>query len=162
MNADATETSDNTFTKQLRCKLTDAERLQKGQAFNSVLDELDELDAELADIKDSYKRRAKGIKERGAALRKDFATGEEDRPVKCIQEPDFRRNIMLVRRLDTHEVIEERALESHELQGELELDAKPADDDEVAKDDPPPPPKSGKGRRRRKPKPKTDGEGASP
>lgn len=121
------ENEPGSFTKMLRCKLSPDERLAKATAWATVLNERDAVEDELADIKTSARERLKKIDERATKLRQDFETGTEERAVRCTEDKDFGRNIVLVRRADTGETIEERAMDARERQ--LELDAVPPGED---------------------------------
>lgn len=133
MTTDATTTQEqpaageprHTFQRVLRVRLTPEERLAKAHARETAEAEIDRLAAELDEIKESYRDRVKGLEERAAKARADFATGTEERPVACVEEPLFEQNAVLIRRVDTGEVIDKRAMEGDERQLEIDL---PADD----------------------------------
>jgi cell fate (sporulation/competence/biofilm development) regulator YmcA (YheA/YmcA/DUF963 family) len=114
---------DRTFRKMLRVKLTHEERLAKGSALVHAMAEIDALADELSEIKKSHGARKKKVEERIDKLRTDVEHGSEERSVVCEEVRDFQRNIVLIRRTDTGEAIEERAMEVDERQ--LELDAAP-------------------------------------
>lgn len=130
------------FSKKLRVKLTDEERIAKGTALASILNERDSVADELGLVRSEFRERIKILEQRAGAVRRDVEEGTEERNVRCVEVRDYRRGIVLVKRTDTHEVIDERAMEETDRQLEIDVQA----GDEVAPAEPP----NGKRGRRKK------------
>ena len=108
------------FAKRLRVKLTSEERIAKATAHVGLLNERDNVVAELDAIKADFRARLKRLDERAGHLRRDVEDGTEERSVRCVEVRDYRRGIVLVKRTDSQEVIDERAMAERERQLELE------------------------------------------
>jgi hypothetical protein len=132
--------------RQARVKLTDPERLAKGTALANTLREQAAVEESKAQLAKDFSARMKRLEERADTLRRDIEDGCEDRMIDCRVVMDFSRNMVLYRRCDTDEVVDERAMEAHERQAQIDFpDGKPAELEA-------PPNGSKKGKRARKKK----------
>lgn len=107
-------------TRKLTCVLSDEERAKYGER-------LAEAEVDLQKLKDSKKLTVKGynvdIKELEATitdLAKATHTGEVERDVSVESYSDFARGLRITERLDTNEVLDQRALEPGETQRKFE------------------------------------------
>lgn len=118
-------------TRRLRVRLTPEEAHGKATALVHVLNERNVVEAELGDIKAQFRDRLRRIADREKQLRRDVEDSSEDRSVRCSVERDYERGMVLTRRVDTGEIVEERPLEESERQLELgaptEVAAEPAE-----------------------------------
>lgn len=107
--------------RSLPVNLTAPEIQERSQAMAGAVLNIYDLDDELALIKGDFKTRRKSqeaiVREHAQTLKR----GWEERPVECGLDKDFARNVVRVFRLDTGEMMEERALTIGERQEELDL-----------------------------------------
>ena len=154
-NGEATEAGKNgdptkviNMSKMLRIKLTDAEMRDRGQAAAAKRAEWRALDAEF----DAYKKEQKGKMDALEAdidvLLTQIDNGHESRPVACRKEYVYRTNTVRVVRVDTGEVIEERAMMPEELEEHRQVPIQAAGaNEETAQGDPDENPKRGRKKR---------------
>lgn len=88
--------------------------------------ELAQLGVDIEAAKEARKAEAKaaqdeinGMEERRRQLQKLVARGSEDRPVKCHRVGNWDANLIRYIRVDTGEVVEERAMEADERQASM-------------------------------------------
>ena len=74
-----------------------------------------ERDAEWASASES-RRRVSDLEQHKLALRRDFESASEVRPVECAEAYDVKRGVVTVTRADTGEVLERRAITLAERQ----------------------------------------------
>lgn len=99
--------------KFLKCKLSKKELIAAGEEFATALDELDQLEQDLADIKAACK-----AKEQEVDVKTRLFQGTE-KEVDCEIITDTDKKTYEIVRLDTKEVIESRSMTPEELQGQL-------------------------------------------
>lgn len=133
------------MSKMLRIKLTDAEMRDRGMAAAAKRAEWRALDAEF----DAYKKEQKGKMDALEAdidvLLTQIDNGHESRPVACRKEYVYRTNTVRVVRVDTGEVIEERAMMPEEIEEHRQVPIQAAGaNEETAKGDPDEKPKRGR------------------
>jgi hypothetical protein len=109
------------FEEMLPCKLTDEEKIQRGEQLSQALAVVDTITAERKQANDGFKARAELAMERVRELRDAVDSGTEERNVECIESFELRLNCARTVRVDTGEYIRERALKMSELQPELPL-----------------------------------------
>jgi hypothetical protein len=106
--------------RSLPVRLTAPEIQERSQAMAGAVLNIYDLDDELALIKDDFKTRRKSyeaiVREHAQTLKR----GWEERPVGCGLNKDFARNVVRMFRLDTGEMVEERAISKEERQRELD------------------------------------------
>jgi hypothetical protein len=103
-------------------KLSDTEKLQRTTELLAAMSAKDALVAkkslQTAEINAEIKTAQKVVRE----LSDNLKDGSEERDVECVEVHDFSRNTVTLRRLDTNEVVEERAMSLDERQETLPLD----------------------------------------
>jgi hypothetical protein len=102
--------------EELPVKMTDEEKLLKGEYIAQVHHELVELEAEKKALMGSRKRAIDAKKDLLAHLAHELATGEELRPVQCRERPRYYDLMVDVVRMDTGRIVRSRPMEPHERQ----------------------------------------------
>jgi hypothetical protein len=113
---------------QLPVSLSQAELLERHRALTKCLDEWDKIEANWTLAKAAAKAAKEPVKQRMDELRMQIREKAENRLVECEQRMDYKRNAVEVTRLDTGEVVVDRAMEDAERQGELSVELPPAPD----------------------------------
>lgn len=113
--------------KSLPCILSEEERVERGGALASVVISIANHEKYLAERTDDFKLEKKEIenkiskcKARVSELSEIVSEGSEKRDVDCEVTFDHEAGTVVVRRLDTDEVIEDREMEGLENQMRLE------------------------------------------
>lgn len=114
--------SAETFAREiLPCRLDVTELLTKGQDLEAALQRRDEIERERKNAADGFKQQ---LEEQAASireLRKCIRTGTEDRPVSVRVTRDYRRGRVVHIRMDTGEIVSDRAMIAAERQQEMPL-----------------------------------------
>lgn len=105
------------FNRWLEVKLTEDEVLERSKALAETIQTKRKVENEKANDMRAYGEQLKDLSGEIAKLSHVVSTGEESRSVE-VEESRREGNIVIVR-LDTGEVIETRAAEGDELQGEF-------------------------------------------
>ena len=108
------------YNKKLPVKLTDQEKIDKGLRVVELLDEIDDVKEEAKDAAAEARDKIKDIQKRLDEHRKHLRAGTEPREVECIDQQDWSRKRVVTIRLDTGEIVTERALKPSELQTEID------------------------------------------
>jgi hypothetical protein len=108
-------------TRDLACKLTDTELINYGHDLSGMLLKAVKIEIEAKDKAKAYKDQITAIEVESGVKVRALDTGEETRSVDCRWEYDFTHNTKTLRRLDTWEVIETKAIEEHERQMSFEV-----------------------------------------
>jgi hypothetical protein len=114
------------FSQNLRCDLTADEIAERAQQSARLVVTIDDL---TASMKAEAKRRKSFIEEKEGELRRISAEVRDKatfRDIECERRFDYRMGIVVEVRLDSGEVLNERAMTHHERQMALELE--PAND----------------------------------
>ena len=121
------KTRKETKVKMLPCALSEEERLERGGALASVWISIANHNNELEGIIGDFKASKKDIENKIAKAKtrlselSDVVTeGSEKRDVNCESLFDYENGTVIVRRLDTDEVIEDREMEGLEKQMQLD------------------------------------------
>lgn len=93
-----------------------------GQRVAELLVEQEKLESELEQLKTRHSMNLAEIDARKSKLKLIVHSGVDYRPVKCLIVKDFSENSLTVKRVDTDEIIEQRALEASEMQQTLRLE----------------------------------------
>jgi hypothetical protein len=104
-------------TRELVCQLNDTEVLERGEQMAAC-----ELRAQ--EIKNERKRVNAALREqtdKREQLAAVIEARKETREVVCRWEPDWKRKVWLLRRSDTKDALEERAMSEADLQQRLPL-----------------------------------------
>jgi hypothetical protein len=108
-----------TITRTLPVKLTEAEIQQKANALAEKVDEQAVVKTLAKGAAADYKKRLEDLTADASALSRQIRSRSEDRPVECIESPDYHRGMMDISRIDTGEVVDSRQLSYEERQQEL-------------------------------------------
>jgi len=126
------------YKKQLRVEMTDKEIEKKGRSAGHLKKEFDQIKAKQKAAADMYKEELAEVKTKLDAVLADLEAGGDERNVDCVDEKDFKRNVVRTIRLDTNEVAETRALAAEERQEMIDGadDGEGAPAEEVAEEKP--------------------------
>jgi hypothetical protein len=119
------------FDRYLKCVLTDDEKASKREQVMVLMDRWEQIDAERARAVEGYKSKLGVVKEEMNSIRHMVKMGVENRTVQCEEFRDYALGLVWVKRLDTGEIIEERAMTAEERQPKLpihEAAAKPTEE----------------------------------
>jgi len=108
-------------TRHLSCELTKEELHDKCSQLSTRLAEVELAKSQLASQTKKLKEELDELQGQTAALAREIRNKSEMRDVEITQEKDLEKKVMRTVRLDTNEVIDERALLPVELQHELPL-----------------------------------------
>ena len=108
--------------KELRCKLTDEELLERGQALVRALEQMQKREADGKAFAANVKSDIEQYKKEGLRLTSHIAEKSEWRKVECDEVHDFEAGTVSVVRLDTGEVVSERRMWDEERQEDLPLE----------------------------------------
>lgn len=116
MAAAEPEPTGKTEKRQLYCKLTQVEFIERATEFARLSSEVDEIDVERKAVAKGFKDRIGGVHARMAVLRGAVKERREKRDVACSWHADWASKSMLLRRDDTGEVIDARTMTADEVQ----------------------------------------------
>jgi hypothetical protein len=121
--AKATEPADDTelgevFTKELDCAVEDNERESYKERVLDIVGELLDVEAQKAAKMSEFNKELKDL----------ARTGMERRDVECAERYDYRRGAVETIRLDTKEVIDERAMTADERKTKMPVGDEDEDD----------------------------------
>lgn len=105
----------------LKCELTPDELLNFGEELANTQQDLNELDGQLANIKNDYKAKMSAKEAEIIRLGNLIRQKYEMRQVDCKVTYDFDEGIATVHRLDTGAFVSKRPMTDSELQRELKL-----------------------------------------
>lgn len=115
------DTHTNTFRQLLPVPLTQEQMRERA-------DELVELHEKKREVEEASKASAKRYRDTKAALELELDAavaqlrdGTEMRTIECRQDKDFARNTITITRLDTNEVVDERAMTGADRQLEIDM-----------------------------------------
>lgn len=106
-------------TRALPVKLTEVELRAMGDQLAAEAASLERTEDERRSASTNYRERCKQIKQRMKKLYVAVTSKEEERAVVCSWRKDYKRNVAELRRDDTDEVVNQRALSPEERQLEL-------------------------------------------
>jgi len=141
MKDETGKTRKETKVKSLPCILTEEERLERSGALASVVHSIANHEKDLTAKQEDFNLKKKEIngkiskaKSRLSDLADVISDGSEKRDVDCESLFDYEEGTVIVRRLDTGEVIEDREMEALEKQMQLEWEEENAQEGEVSID----------------------------
>jgi len=102
--------------RQLLYKFTGLELKAIAQEMAAHVDSLEQVEAEKKEANDQFKERIDRFKRLIKEAAHKINTGQEQRLIDCQVEKDHVQNVVRVYRLDTNELVEERALTIEERQ----------------------------------------------
>ncbi len=97
-------------------RLTNDEMRDRAQSLASKLNEIDDLTMKHAEIKKQLKLKADNAHEEERELRAIIATGMEQRPVDCEETFDFKKGVVVTRRIDSGAEVGTRKMTDEERQ----------------------------------------------
>ena len=116
-------------TRDLRVKITKAEKLAKGDAMALAFHDAERLEVEAKTKAADYKGQIADKKKRAKELGEDIRLNSERRSVECVEERDYDRSHVRLLRADTGEEVDSWKMTEQETQQKLGLD-----DDVVLRD----------------------------
>jgi hypothetical protein len=119
------------YAKELPVTLSPSEFETKAKSLATKIAEKDALLAKKREATKDFTDRIMIASREQEKLRKTIETGTEERMVECEETSDFDQNRCVIRRLDTGEIVSERAMDSDErdrlAQGDLLKDVPGSD-----------------------------------
>jgi hypothetical protein len=109
----------HTFPKTIEIEITDEENTLRMKQHLDVEFKIDAVKAERAATVSEFTQQLKDLRKQRGELITTIQSKKEKRDIECYQEPDYRRHCMVIKRADTDQVIDERALTAEELQESL-------------------------------------------
>lgn len=106
-------------TKQLACKLTEAEVTQYGRDLAGCHSDYARVEAEFAAIKSDYKGKLEGIDAKIGMFSGRISSGLESRDVACEETRNWTLALVRTIRTDTGEQLEQRPMREDEKQMEI-------------------------------------------
>lgn len=106
-----------TFDQTLPCKLNQEELNLKTDNMVRNMATYDNVEADMKAASADFKAKLKKIDEEVRTAARQIAAKEEERPVRCEERPDVRRNLFQTYRLDTGELVSERVMTGDEIAG---------------------------------------------
>ncbi len=114
------KSSEKTVKRLLPVKLTDDEVLEKASELVQVDQQIDDVELEKKGAADNYKNRIGGLVSQKKELRRTVRDKAVYLEVECVYVPDWVSKSMILRRADTHEAIDVRAMTREEMQMSLD------------------------------------------
>jgi hypothetical protein len=99
--------------------LTDGEVASRKDELVAVDSEIDDLEDQRKAAAQEFKGKLEPRRDRRRELIHAIETGRETLEVECVEAWDYRRNVVEIKRRDTGEVVEERAMDGDERQEDL-------------------------------------------
>jgi hypothetical protein len=106
-------------TEALPVKLTDEEVLHRTRELIDALEQEDELAQQLASFKEEHKEQVAVAGADTKRLRRIVSTRTEYRDVEVVESHDYKRGVVELVRVDTHDIIRTRAMTESERQSPL-------------------------------------------
>lgn len=103
-------------TRLLKVLFTEKEKIELGEQIAGTIRDLKAKRDDLDSIKSRYGSDIKALEAQLSSLAERLNSGWETRLVNCDQIKDYRTGTFIIRRMDTGEHVEERALTTDELQ----------------------------------------------
>jgi hypothetical protein len=100
--------------------LTDEERRVAANSLAKTLSELEDVEKERKVVNSSFKTKYDGLKRKIAYLGSSVLTGEDQRSIECTRITNYTKGTMVLIRVDTGQVVEERSLSNDEKQMEFD------------------------------------------
>lgn len=109
----------DTYFELVECQLTDEDRANKRIELEGVDREIIRLEEQKKAEAKAVNNQLKPLKAKRELILQDLDAGVEKRQVECYEHVDDRLGKVEIRRVDTDEVVEERAMTAEERQGDL-------------------------------------------
>ncbi len=128
-----------TVLEKLPCKLSQAEKDERGHAIVQCMREKVRLEAEKAEATADFRKLIKANDKRAAELAVEWDSGTEWRMIECERRLDFNANLVLTVRTDDGTVLRSRAMHAEERQQMIAFpendNAGPGDDAQEDRED---------------------------
>jgi len=137
-SAEVSYIEESNETRLLRVKLTDGELLEKGQELAEAYKDLRTHNDELDSIKKEYKGKISAAETQIESLSGILRERYESRKVDCVIVKDFQEGTIVVTRLDTDTVIENRKMTNEQRElglKNIESKANPDEDPDAPAED---------------------------
>lgn len=108
--------------KQLRCDLSDEEKLRKAEGIGHKINDLTKIQTAKKESASSYKAQEERVDGEVKDMARALASGYEMRDVECRILMDYTEATVSYERCDTNEIVETRRMTVHERQMRLPLD----------------------------------------
>jgi hypothetical protein len=109
------------MTEYLKCPLTETEMKKEAEKMANCFSKLSELEGVLKSAKKQIESDIARVEAELTSSVEKYRSGFEMRNIECRIDKDFQTNTVRTIRLDTNEMIRERALTSEERQMEMDL-----------------------------------------
>lgn len=110
------------LTQLLPVKLTETEIKERGRKLAHLYEEIEIAEIGKAAAARASKDRIETLQAEAGAIARVIRSGQEDREVQVQEEKDYSEGVCRMKRLDTGEVVETRAMTPQELQRPLPID----------------------------------------
>jgi hypothetical protein len=111
-----------TFVKELDCDLTEEEFGQRARHYAKLDEQLDVLEVQKKAAVDGFKEQIEEVEAERGKLRRIVLSRKELREVQCQWSADWASRSMLLRRLDTQQVVDSRTMTPDEHQEALDFE----------------------------------------
>lgn len=108
-----------TFVRELPCELSSEEFEQRATLFAKLDEKLAALEVKKKAQNDLIKEEIDEVEAERSKLRRIILARTEEREIKCQWQPDWASRSMLLRRLDTQQVVDTRTMTADEVQEQL-------------------------------------------
>ncbi len=105
-----------TIKQHLECRLTDAEKIERGAASATLTLEIGELELAKKSAADDFKARIDGKALEVKSIARTLKQGFEIREVGCEEQKDYQARTVTIIRLDTGEIVSSRGMTIEEMQ----------------------------------------------
>ena len=109
------------ITRELPVMLSDTQIALKADELARAVNERTRLERDLKDYAAGERKKIKDQKAKAKELAEQIESEQETAEVDCEEEHIFQQNKVVVRRLDTREIVEERPMSAEERQETLPL-----------------------------------------
>lgn len=110
-----------TFVERLPCKLTAEEKALKNEQRTQLTQDAMDVEEKAKEAADGFKTTLKTVEKALLDLHRELRTGEEVRPIECIEVFRFDQDMVEIVRNDTGEVVRKRAMDPRDRQSHLSL-----------------------------------------
>lgn len=117
------QATERSVTRELACKLNEAELLERGELMAGCESKIETLKAERRRLNAAIREQSDQRSDLGEMIE----TKSETRDVPCRYQPDYKRKLWSLQRDDTKEEVETREMTEADLQTRLEIGDSPAE-----------------------------------
>jgi hypothetical protein len=113
--------STETFTRKLYCPLAPDELQARGSELATKMEEREQIEAELTEVKQAFKSRLEGVGNLISELKQIVLERREKRDIECFNHMDFENDIVVTLRTDTNQEVDRRRMTPEERQAFLPM-----------------------------------------